>query len=117
MPAWLPSRRAKKTQANRQRRRVGTAGVVLLAVLGETGALWRRSGRLGGRVIVRCQSGHLFTTIWIPAVSVKSLRFGPRRFQHCPVGHHWALVTPVKETELSQEQRRAAGEHRDVRLP
>lgn len=93
------------------------AGVVLLAVLGETGALWRRSGRLGGKVIVRCRAGHLFTTIWIPAVSMKSLRFGTWRFQHCPVGHHWSLVTPVKPADLTEEQRRTASEHHDVRLP
>lgn len=117
MPAWLPSSRARKTRANQKRRRVGAVRLVLLAVLGETGALWRRSGRLGGKVIVRCQAGHLFTTIWIPAVSVKSLRLGTRRFQHCPVGHHWSLVTPVKPADLTEQQRRKASEHHDVRLP
>src|SRR5215475_14255946 len=39
----------------------------------------------GGDVIVRCREGHLFTTIWIPFMSVKAIRFGPVRYQYCPV--------------------------------
>jgi hypothetical protein len=29
------------------------------------------------------------------------------RFQRCPVGHHWAIVHPVKEKDLTDEDRRA----------
>jgi len=38
-------------------------------------------------------------------------------FQHCPVGHHWTVVTAVKEAELSDDERRAARVHHDIRLP
>jgi len=35
---------------------------------------------------VRCSAGHLFTTIWIPLASLKSVRLGDRRYQRCPAG-------------------------------
>jgi hypothetical protein len=76
-----------------------------------------RSGRLGGRVIVRCRSGHLFSTLWIPGASVKSVRLGPWRLQRCPVGRHWSLVTPVKEASLSSAELAAARSARDARVP
>jgi hypothetical protein len=71
----------------------------------------------GGNVVVRCRKGHLFTTIWIPGVSVKSLRLGWWRFQHCPIGGHWSIVAPVKESRLTWVQRRSARSHKDVRVP
>jgi hypothetical protein len=37
--------------------------------------------------------------------------------QHCPVGKHWSIVTPVKESELSEEEKRTASEHKDVPIP
>jgi hypothetical protein len=73
--------------------------------------------RVGGNVIVRCRRGHLFTTIWIPGVSFKSIRLGWWRIQRCPVGRHWSIVVPVKEARLSARQRRAAHDARDVRIP
>jgi hypothetical protein len=33
------------------------------------------------------------------------------------VGHHWTLVTPVTEAELSDEELRVASERHDVRIP
>lgn len=87
------------------------------AVLLEGGATWLRSHRIGGNLVVRCRQGHLFTTVWIPAVSVKSLRFGWWRFQYCPVGRHWSVVVPVREDELSGKQRRAARGQHDLPLP
>jgi hypothetical protein len=86
-------------------------------VVFETAALWLRSRRFGGDVVVRCREGHLFTTIWIPAASLKSLRLGPWRVQHCPVGRHWTIVTPVNEADLNDAERRAAREHHDIRIP
>lgn len=91
--------------------------IFFAAILFEAGALWLRSGRFGGNVVVRCRQGHLFTTIWIPGTSVKSLRLGFWRVQRCPVGHHWSLVRPVRESELTDEQRSEAAAHRDIRLP
>jgi hypothetical protein len=75
------------------------------------------SGRFGGNVVVRCRGQHLFTTLWIPGASVKSLRLGWWRLQRCPVGHHWSLVRPVRESELTPEERAEAAGQRDIRLP
>ena len=78
----------------------------------------RRAGyKVGGTAIVRCSRGHIFTTTWVPGVSFKAIRLGLVRFQHCPVGHHWALVTPVNEADLTDEERRIASENRDTRVP
>jgi len=87
------------------------------AALVESAATWLRSGRLGGNVVVRCDRGHLFTTLWIPAVSVKSLRLIAWRFQYCPVGRHWTLVRPVNEDDLGRRQRQAAQQRHDIWLP
>jgi hypothetical protein len=90
------------------------AGAVLLAGV----LVARRAGyRLGPNTVVRCRQGHLFTTIWIPGASLKALRLGWWRLQRCPVGQHWSLVSPVRESELTAEQRRSAAGHRDVRIP
>lgn len=66
--------------------------------------------------IVRCSRGHVFTTVWIPGGSFKAVRLGWARFQRCPVGKHWSLVRPVREDELTDEERRSAEEYRD-RIP
>jgi hypothetical protein len=83
----------------------------------ETIAMRLRGYRIGRNVIVRCQSGHLFTTTWIPGGSVKSLRFLWWRVQRCPVGRHWTVITPVRESDLNAWQRRSAHRHRDTPLP
>jgi hypothetical protein len=98
-----------------KRRRAGRIAVV--AMLVEAAGLWLRARKIGGNVVVRCRAGHLFTTIWIPAVSVKALRLGWWRIQRCPVGRHWSLVTPVNASELTADERRFAGEHHDIKLP
>jgi len=80
--------------------------------------LLRRSGyRLGNDTIVRCRAGHLFTTIWVPLASFKAIRLGWWRIQRCPVGNHWTLVHPVKESELSQDDLASARAARDIRVP
>lgn len=95
--------------------------LVLLAGLSLVGftVVARRRGYsgMGGNTIVRCRSGHLFTTIWVPGISVKSLRLGWWRLQYCPVGKHWTIVVPVKVADLSDEERGAAAQERDIRLP
>lgn len=70
-----------------------------------------------GRIIVRCNAGHLFTTIWIPFVSFKAIRLGPFRFQYCPVGGHWAFVTPIKESDLSEADQQIAAQNQDSNIP
>lgn len=92
-------------------------GAAAGAALFEGVATWTRSGRLGGDLTVRCRQGHLFTTIWIPAVSLKSLRLGFWRYQYCPVGGHWSFVTPVRTDELTDAERQEAAAHRDIRIP
>ena len=80
--------------------------------------LRRRTGTVVGlKTIVRCQRGHLFTTIWIPGASVKALRLGPWRLQRCPVGRHWSIVRPVPVAKLSEDERDQARSVRDTLLP
>lgn len=77
----------------------------------------RRGYNMGGNVIVRCRRGHLFTTIWVPGVSMKSVRLGWWRLQRCPVGDHRSLVSPVNPATLPEDVRHDAQAHRDVRIP
>jgi hypothetical protein len=93
--------------------------VVVIGVLAGGTLVARRKGYsgLGGNTVVRCRQGHLFTTIWIPGASLKSIRFGWARFQRCPVGKHWSVVVPVKEAELTDEEKNFAFTHRDMRIP
>ena len=78
----------------------------------------RRLGyRLGANTVVRCRRGHLFTTIWIPGVKLKAIDLLVARVQWCPVGRHWSLVTPVRDADLTAEDRLLAGAHHDVRIP
>jgi hypothetical protein len=98
---------------SRRRRRL----VILVGLLVEPIALWLRGYPLGGRVVVRCREGHLFSTLWIPSVSLKAVRLLWWRFQRCPVGAHWTIVTPVRTAELSDAQRRKAQAHRDAPIP
>ena len=93
---------------------LAVAGLVLAAA---TVVLRRREYAFGPRTFVRCRQGHVFTTIWIPGASLKAVRLGWWRLQRCPVGKHWALVAPVKPSALTDEERRSAEAHRDVRVP
>jgi hypothetical protein len=104
----------RKNTSSRRKRGILIAAATILA---ETVGLLLRTGRPGGNVVVRCREGHLFTTLWIPGLSVKALRLGWWRVQRCPIGHHWSLVTPVNESQLSEAERRSAHEHHDIRLP
>jgi hypothetical protein len=101
------------TRQRQLRRLLIGAGALLVEVL----PLWQRGYGLGGHVVARCRRGHLFTTLWLPGVSVTSLRLGWWRLERCPVGRHWSLVTPVRRSELTRDERRAAADARDIRLP
>jgi hypothetical protein len=98
------------------RRQVVVVGAVVFYVVATLVAR-RRGYNFGGNVVVRCREGHLFTTIWIPGASLKALRLGWFRVQRCPVGEHWSLVRPVREADLSEEDRQFAADHHDIRLP
>ena len=93
--------------------------LILIAVVIGLFAFYVKRGDVkgGARIIVRCRLGHLFTTIWIPFVSFKAVRLGPVRFQFCPVGQHWAFVTPVREEELSEEEKEIASQNHDSQVP
>lgn len=101
----------------RRRFRARHLWLVAAAIAADAVPVWLRAHRIGGNVVVRCRQGHLFTTIWIPGASMKSLRLGPWRVQRCPVGHHLTVVTPARESELTEDDLRNAREHHDVRLP
>lgn len=98
-------------------KRIAPLVAVMSALVVATVILRRRGYGFGGNTVVRCRSGHLFTTIWIPGASLKAIRLGWMRFQYCPVGKHWTLVTPVKDSDLTDENRRIAAENRDIRIP
>ncbi|MGH9106229.1 MAG: hypothetical protein ACRDZX_10410 [Acidimicrobiales bacterium] len=92
------------------------AAAVLTGI--EAATVARRRGRLLSLdTAVRCRRGHLFTTWWVPGVSFKALRLGWWRFQRCPIGPHWSLVTPARASQLTEEERRSAAEHHDARIP
>jgi hypothetical protein len=91
--------------------------VFLALALAEPVAMKLRGYPIGGNLVVRCRRGHVFTTLWIPGVSVKAIRLGWWRVQRCPVGNHWSVVTPIRTSELTAGDRRRARRHRDVRLP
>lgn len=90
--------------------------MVLVLVVATLLARWR-GYRFGANTVVRCRQGHVYTTIWIPGASVKALKLGWARYQRCPVGRHWSVVTPVKEASLSDVELRAARARHDLRIP
>ena len=99
-----------------------TAGIVIAVValalaLGTVAARRMGYAGIGGEAVVRCRAGHLFTTLWVPGASLKPIRLGMTRFQFCPVGRHWTLVTPLRESELTDEERASAAQHHDVLVP
>jgi hypothetical protein len=99
-------------------RRVVTPVVVTVGVLaGGTAVAHLLGYKLGGNVVVRCRQGHVFTTIWIPGVKLKSLDLVVARVQRCPVGKHWSLVVPVRAKDLTEGERQFAREHHDLPVP
>ena len=96
---------------------VGVPLVLVGILVALTVGMRRRGYGVGGRTIVRCRRGHLFTTLWVPGVSVKAVRLGWARYQRCPVGPHWSIVVPVREADLTEAERREAAAHVDGSLP
>jgi hypothetical protein len=104
------------TSAKGKRRRAIFAAVVVGYVAGTIIAL-RQGYSLGKNAVVRCRRGHLFSTVWIPGASVKSLRLGFWRIQWCPVGRHVDLVRPVKTADLTEAELAFALSHHDTPVP
>jgi hypothetical protein len=98
---------------SKQRRIVVVAALYGIATL--------RARRLGypleATLLFGAAKGHLFTTIWVPGASIKSVKLGWWRFQRCPVGKHWTLVSAVKDANLTDEERRFADTRHDLWLP
>jgi hypothetical protein len=102
--------------SKRNRRIAIFCGVVTAYAVGTVIAV-RNGYKFGQNVPVRCRDGHVFSTVWIPGASVKSLRLGLWRVQWCPVGKHVSLVTLLKDADLSDAERESAAEHHDVLVP
>jgi hypothetical protein len=83
--------------------------VVLTVVIVGLNVGVRRTGyAIPGRTPARCSAGHLFLMNWVMGGSLTMVRLGPlKRWGRCPVGHHWATVRPVKDADLSAEERRS----------
>ncbi len=71
----------------------------------------------GFETVVRCREGHIYRTIWAPMISFKAIRLGAFRYQYCPVGRHWTLVTPVDPSDLNPAERREARRNADSGVP
>jgi len=82
--------------------------VVLALVLVAVNLAMRRKGySIPGRTVVRCSAGHLFRTTWVEGGSLRAVKLGPtKRYQHCPVGQHWVIIRPVREEDLTDDERR-----------
>jgi hypothetical protein len=73
---------------------------------------WTPLGK--NEAIVRCSAGHIYRTIWWRWGSFKAARLGVGlRFQHCPVGHHWALTRRVDVASLSADELAEAARNHD----
>jgi hypothetical protein len=91
--------------------------IVVVVLIKVISAKLRGRPALGGEIIVRCSKGHLFMTNWSSLGSFTSIRLVSARFQHCPVGDHWSLVRPVRDADLTAEERRIVEQNRDVLSP
>ncbi len=62
-----------------------------------------------GRTMVRCRSGHEFSTMWVSGISVKSLRLGLHtRLMRCPECRAWRIVHPIKPIVRVPDEPRVA---------
>ena len=104
------------SSAKRKRRLLIIAGIMTCYAAGAIIAI-RQGYTFGPSVAVRCRRGHLFTTVWIPGASVKSLRFGYWRVQWCPVGRHVDLVRLLRDADLTEAERSLAAAHHDIPVP
>ena len=92
--------------------------LIIVGVIAGATLIGRRLGyNFGANTVVRCRKGHIFSTIWIPGVKLKELDLIVARVQRCPVGHHWSLCVPVKDADLTSEEKQFAREHHDIKIP
>jgi len=105
------------SMSSKRKRQLAITGGALVGYAIATAVAVRRGYKFGWSVPVRCLAGHLFTTVWIPGATVKSLKLGPYRAQWCPVGRHFTLVTLLKDADLTDAERSFAAAHHDVPVP
>ena len=79
--------------------------------------MFRRTSAKGSDTVVRCCAHHLFTTSWAADSGFTVGRYGPMRFERCPVTRHWSLVTPARTDELTEEQQQAGAAFHGARVP
>ena len=91
--------------------------ILALVVLRVARVSQQRGYRFGRDVVVRCRDGHLFMTTWVPGMSIKAIRLGLSRLQHCPVGDHFTAVQLMRDGDLTPAERLQAGRHRDNGVP
>jgi len=103
--------------SSKGKRRVAVFLGIVAGYVAGTIYLSRQGYALGKDSLVRCRQGHLFTTVWIPGASLKSLRLGIWRLQWCPVGRHVDLVRLVKEADLTEDEVSFARAHHDIPVP
>jgi hypothetical protein len=103
--------------SSKRKRQLAITGVAIAGYAVATAVAVRRGYKFGWRVPVRCLAGHLFSTVWIPGATVKSLKLGPYRAQWCPVGRHFTLVTLLKDADLTEAERSLAAGRHDVPVP
>jgi hypothetical protein len=92
-------------------------GLVVLVVVVIALVIAGDSSEGGIERIVRCGSGHLFTSTVVPGASLKAVRLGTARFQRCPVAGHWSLVRRVNASTLTPQELAAARSIHDVPIP
>jgi hypothetical protein len=106
------------SMSSKRKRRLAITGGVFVGYAVATAVAVSRGYKFGWNVPVRCRAGHLFTTVWIPGATVKSLKLvGPWRAQWCPVGRHFTLVTLLKDADLTAAERSFAAAHHDIPVP
>ena len=52
------------------------AAALIAVLVVQTVVMRRRGYSVGGRTVVRCRRGHLFSTLWVPGASLKAVRLG-----------------------------------------
>lgn len=111
------AKRMDQGQHRKGRRRMGLAIAMGVTAIEAAVVAKRRGSLVAMNTVVRCRDDHLFTTLWLPGASLKAIRLGWWRFQRCPVGQHWSLVTPVDVSTLSEEEKVLAAQCPDIRIP
>ena len=89
--------------------------VLIVLLVAQTIVARRRGYRLGARVVVRCR--RVICSRPYPGRVLQSCSLGLVEVSALPGRQALVADTPVKESDLTEEQRRAAHEATDVPVP